>query len=671
MRELAKKISEILRNHVIALVGGALSLAAVTLTWGIEAERQTRMATAELAEIRARLESVISASSYPIEALANAVLMNKGSPASNEIQKFADGLHNLSPALLSLQLAPDAIVRISSRPDRDAKALGHDLLADDARRPEVVRAIRNRKTVFVGPVDLIQGGAAVIARKPIYVPGRESPIGMGDFYGFATAIIDADYIFESADIDRNRFALRGRHGLGADGEVIYGAPGIFNGETLNMPVSLPNGSWQLATPKPGFYDFLPELPFVALISIMLSALFVQMASRIRRRQDQAKRDAEKLRVASKVGNLGFIEQLENGSISMSPGAQRILEAESFDGLAPDMRESISKIIVGFNQATEAGDGQNILNFESASHGEKSVELSPPLASSPLNIISVRDISNVTKRIEREINLSKLASIGELAAGVAHELNTPLQYITDNLHFLRTIASGIAVDKDIAGQDGTYTISEEMARDLMEEFPSAINDCVDGTERMTRIIAAMKSYAAPDDNIPARDIDITKIIESAVVLTAGAHKHLAAITFDKTGEQHYVKGRENELTQVFINLINNSCDAIRDRFTGQNSGQKGNIQIALKKIGERLRITYKDNGGGIPVEIRRKIFDLFFTTKPVGKGTGQGLAISLAILKRYNGDIRYEPAPPDGSMFIIELALAEESPAQVAELVECG
>jgi len=206
---------------------------------------------------------------------------------------------------------------------------------------------------------------------------------------------------------------------------------------------------------------------------------------------------------------------------------------------------------------------------------------------------------------------------------------------------------------------------------MEEFPSAINDCVDGTERMTRIIAAMKSYAAPDDNIPARDIDITKIIESAVVLTAGAHKHLAAITFDKTGEQHYVKGRENELTQVFINLINNSCDAIRDRFTGQNSGQKGNIQIALKKIGERLRITYKDNGGGIPVEIRRKIFDLFFTTKPVGKGTGQGLAISLAILKRYNGDIRYEPAPPDGSMFIIELALAEESPAQVAELVECG
>jgi two-component system, NtrC family, sensor kinase len=181
---------------------------------------------------------------------------------------------------------------------------------------------------------------------------------------------------------------------------------------------------------------------------------------------------------------------------------------------------------------------------------------------------------------------------------------------------------------------------------------------------------MKSYAAPDDTIPAQNLSIPKIIESAIVLTAGAHKHLATISFDQASEPFYVAGRENELTQVFINLINNSCDAICDRFAGQNSSPNGEIKIMLEKIGGRLKITYKDNGCGIPEEISRRIFDLFFTTKPIGKGTGQGLAISLAIIKRFNGDIYYKPAPPDGSMFIIELDLAKEMPVEASDLVSC-
>ncbi len=513
----------------------------------------------------------------------------------------------------------------------------------------------------------MQGGTAVIAHKPIFVEGWKSPTGIKDFYGFATAIIDAEFIFKNAEIDWSRFALRGRHALGEAGEVFYGATKIFNTETQSMPIRLPNGNWILATPKPGIHDFLPEFPIAVMLSVMISALIVYMATRIRLRQEQAKRQTEKLRVASKIGNLGFIEKLDDGSISMSAGAKKILEADDFDALTPEIQDSIKKIILGFNQINLANDAQTILHFESPEFGKKTVELNLQLATSPLNIISVRDISNVSERIEHEINLSKLASIGQLTAGVAHELNTPLQYITDNLHFLRTIVSGLAVNHT---SNGTYNISEETARDLTDEFPSAIDDCVDGTERMARIIAAMKSYAAPDDTLPPRSLDITKIIESAVVLTAGAHKHLATISFDQANEPYYVVGRENELTQVFINLINNSCDAIRDRFAGQKSGQNGQIKVLLEKNGDRLRITYNDNGGGIPENFRRKIFDLFFTTKPVGKGTGQGLAISLAIIKRLNGDMRFEPAPPDGSMFIIELDLAKEMPIEASDLVSC-
>lgn len=664
MRILKNKLSELSRRHAIALICTALSIFLIALTWIIEVERHKRMSTFELAEIRAKLESEISISTYPIEGLANAILMHQGNINYPEIQKYSESMHSLSPALLSLQFAPDAIVRISSRPVRDAKAIGHDLLADNSRRPEVIRSIRQRRTILAGPLELMQGGTAIIARKPIFVEGWNSPTGIKDFYGFVTAIIDPEFIFKNTMIDWSRFALRGRHGLGEAGEVFYGATKIFDKETLNMPIRLPNGNWILATPKPGIQDFLPEIPLIVLFTIIISAFIVAMAKRIRLRQEQAERDAEKLSVASKIGNLGFIEKLDDGSISMSAGAKRILEVDNFDALTPKIQDAIKNIFISFHQINLKNDTLNILHFESPEFGKKTLEL---LITSNGNIISVLDITNVSKRIEHDINLSKLASIGELATGVAHELNTPLQYITDNLHFLRTTVSRLAINHT---SNGTYNISEETARDLMDEFPSAIDDCADGTERMSRIIAAMKSYAAPDDTIPAQNLSIPKIIESAIVLTAGAHKHLATISFDQASEPFYVAGRENELTQVFINLINNSCDAIRDRFAGQNSSPNGEIKIMLEKIGGRLKITYKDNGGGIPEEISRRIFDLFFTTKPIGKGTGQGLAISLAIIKRFNGDIYYKPAPPDGSMFIIELDLAKEMPVEASDLVSC-
>ena len=664
MRIIKDQSSDFFRRYVIALACAILVIFTTIITWVVEVERHTRMSTSELAEIRAKLEGVLSASTYPVEGVANVVLMRKGGLDGVEIQTFLEGMHSLTPALLSIQLAPDAIVGFSSRPERDAKAIGHDLLADKARRTEVIRSIQERRTVLVGPFELIQGGTALIARKPIFIEGWKSPTGIKDFYGLATAIIDATFIFKNAEMDEKRFALLGHHALGQAGEVIYGATKIFDRETLNMPIHMPDGLWTLATPKPGLYDFLPELIFSILISIVISLIVMLLATKIRQRQEEASRYAEKLRVASELGDLGFIEQTNNGSLLMSIGAKRILEAECLDALMPHVQDSIRSLVNGLNREDQSNDIQEVLSFNSSIYGKKTIELSRQLAKSSFNIISVRDISNVSKKIEHEINLSKMASIGELTAGVAHELNTPLQYITDNLIFLRTIVSRLFVNET---SNGTYYITGETARDLSDEFPSAIDDCIDGTDRMTRIIAAMKSYAAPEDGLPSQSLDITKVIQTAVLLTAGTHKHLATVSFEQAHEPYYVIGRENELTQVFINLINNSCDAFRYRNAEQKSEQKAEIEIVCEEIDDRLKITFKDNAGGIPENIRRKIFDLFFTTKPIGEGTGQGLAISLAILKRLAGDMRYQPAPPDGSMFIVELPLAEVMMATASDV----
>ena len=279
-----------------------------------------------------------------------------------------------------------------------------------------------------------------------------------------------------------------------------------------------------------------------------------------------------------------------------------------------------------------------------------------------------------QRAMMEIQLrqaQKLESIGQLAAGIAHEINTPTQYIGDNARFLRDAFGDLQeVNRRFlqlleAARHGA--VSDEVVREvedqmdeadmeyLGEEIPRAIEHTLEGVERVTKIVRAMKNFSHPgsDEKTP---IDLNKAIESTLTVSRNEWKYHADLVVDLEPGLPPVPCLPGELNQVILNLIINAAHAIAD-VVGDGSNGKGTLAVRTRLDGDWAEIRVEDSGGGIPEQVRERIFDPFFTTKPVGKGTGQGLAISRsAIVDRHGGTIHFETQPGAGTAFIVRLPL---------------
>lgn len=270
---------------------------------------------------------------------------------------------------------------------------------------------------------------------------------------------------------------------------------------------------------------------------------------------------------------------------------------------------------------------------------------------------------------RLVQAQKLESIGQLAAGIAHEINTPIQYVGDNTQFLKdafddvfktlqeyqqllkAIKTGI-VDNDII--EGVESSVENADLDyLKEEIPSAINQTLEGIAHVTRIVRSMKEFSHPG-TIEKTAVDINHAIENTVTVSRNEWKYVADMETDLDPSLPLIPCLLGEINQVFLNIIINGAQAIGD-VLGDGSDKKGVIKISTYNDGDYVEIRIKDTGPGIPEEIQSKIFDPFFTTKEVGKGTGQGLAISHSVIvKKHNGEMTFETAPGKGTTFMIRL-----------------
>ncbi len=231
------------------------------------------LANGELMALRAGFESSLYQRLSLAIALKSFVLSNPEFSA-DDFEKFANNLKDAVPGVMSLQLAPDAVVTYLTDAKRNSKALGHDLLADEARRPAVVRAINERRFIVAGPLDLIQGGRAVIARLPIFLEGYSGQTEFNDFWGFATILIDVDVLFEGAGLGRVdpniEISIRGVDGLGEEGAMIYGDPTLFDTATRVVDIVIPNGSWQLASaPKTDAFEHKDSTLFVWALAASL------------------------------------------------------------------------------------------------------------------------------------------------------------------------------------------------------------------------------------------------------------------------------------------------------------------------------------------------------------------------------------------------------------------
>jgi PAS domain S-box-containing protein len=258
------------------------------------------------------------------------------------------------------------------------------------------------------------------------------------------------------------------------------------------------------------------------------------------------------------------------------------------------------------------------------------------------------------RLALELQMAqKLEAVGRLAAGVAHEINTPMQFIADNVTFLSE-----SVD-DLAGVISAYRtdrqrgdeVAAEVELDyLLSELPKAMQRARDGLKRVTNIVRAMKEFSHPSSDAHA-SADLNKAIETTLEVARSEYKHLAVIDLN-LGPLPLVSCNIGELNQVFLNLLVNAAHAVEASGKDLSSGR---IRIETSHVGAELHISLEDNGCGIEPHNLDKIFDPFFTTKEVGKGTGQGLAISRSIVvDRHGGALDVHSVVGTGTRFTIRL-----------------
>lgn len=276
--------------------------------------------------------------------------------------------------------------------------------------------------------------------------------------------------------------------------------------------------------------------------------------------------------------------------------------------------------------------------------------------------------DITERRLLESQLAqaqKLESIGRLAAGIAHEINTPIQYIGDNGRFLdeafRDLLS-VVPPREGEGDGRPAEPAAPLGQDvdvdyLREEIPKAIHQLLEGVEHVARIVRAMKEFSHPGP-VEKTLVDINRAIESTVLVSKNEWKYVANVTTDLDPHLPGVSCLPGEFNQVVLNLIVNSAQAIGE--VTRDTGRKGEIRIRTRLDGAWAEIQVADSGPGIPAEIQSKVFDPFFTTKPVGKGTGQGLAIAHSVIvQKHQGTISFESSPATGTTFLIRLPLEAE------------
>ncbi len=291
---------------------------------------------------------------------------------------------------------------------------------------------------------------------------------------------------------------------------------------------------------------------------------------------------------------------------------------------------------------------------------------------------LRDLTKERAMEHRLLQARKMEAIGQLAAGVAHELNTPLQYVGDSLHFMGTSAQDLMGFIDhlhgIVTRSAADGITDEMRRDaedkaaaldleyLRTALPEMPARALGGIDRMSRIVAAMKAFANPG-SAEMTPTDVNALVENTLIVATSEWRSMATATTRLDADLVPVPCLAGDLSQVILHLIVNAAHAIAD--VVGSGGELGLITVETQRFDTYAEIRVSDTGTGIPEAIRDKVFDPFFTTKEVGKGAGQGLAIAHAtVVEHHHGTIHFETEAGKGTTFIVRLplALAERSAA---------
>lgn len=396
-------------------------------------------------------------------------------------------------------------------------------------------------------------------------------------------------------------------------------------------------------------------------------------------------EAEKTRAVLSTAAEGILTFAADGTIeSVNPAAERIFDTDasamignSLRAFLPTTAESPHAEAPDEEWWTPApGDPSDSRSaFGKRSSGEVfEMELSASrvqLEDRWIYTWIVRDVS-ARRNLERRLAVAqRLESVGALAAGVAHEINTPIQFVGDNLAFMQQAVTSWMelhqkyqqLHKEAQAIEDLAPLCEAIAAQaeasdmefLHDELPVAIEQSVEGASRVAKIVRAMKEFSHPGgaDKVP---MDLNQAIESTLTVSRNEWKYVADVQTELDPELPVILCYPGDLNQALLNLIVNAAQAIAE-VSNDGPNEPGTITISTSGDENEVEIKIVDNGPGIPPEIQERIYDPFFTTKAVGVGTGQGLSIVHAVIvERHQGSLRMESTSGQGTTFTIRLPI---------------
>jgi two-component system NtrC family sensor kinase len=264
-------------------------------------------------------------------------------------------------------------------------------------------------------------------------------------------------------------------------------------------------------------------------------------------------------------------------------------------------------------------------------------------------------SEVGRRMHNELQQSqKFEALGRLAAGIAHEINTPSQYIQSSVEFVSSACTEIASGLHRMRARGMRDPELDTLETLLAEIPNALADAEQGISRVSAIVRSVREYAHTSNRGELEPVDINRQIHMVAELARNQYKNEAELVLE-LGAVPEVPGNADELGRALLNLLLNAVQAIQ---AARNHGPRGRITITTRASTAAVMIDIADTGIGIRGEHRSRVFEPFFTTKPRGQGTGQGLAIAYAaIVERHRGTLDFDSIPNHGTTFHVSLPLA--------------